>query len=190
MSVAMRARHTYAEYLALEEASPEKHEFVAGELYAMSGGTPVHARLQAAVLLELGGALRGKRCVPYGPDLRLYVPTLDESAYADAVVICGPVAHAADPHAATNPTVVCEVLSPSTEAYDRGRKFEKYRQLDALQEYVLVAQDRPLIEVFRREGDTWVLRTYGPGTSAVLASVGVSLAVDEVYRGVLEPAEG
>lgn len=189
MSLAARARMTYAEYLSLEEASGEKHEFAGGEMFAMSGGTPTHARLQVRVASAVDTALRGRPCATFGPDLRLYISALDESAYADTVVVCGPVITDADPHAATNPTVVCEVLSPSTEAYDRGRKFEKYRLLPSLQEYVLVSQDRPMIEVFRREGDTWVLRAHGPGTTVALASVGVTFTVDAVYQGVLPEPE-
>lgn len=180
---------TYAEYLAFEEASPEKHEFIGGRIVSRSGGPPVRARLQASLFFVLGGALRGRRCVPYGPDLRLHFLDLDESAYADASILCGPVvAPPADPHAATNPTVVCEVLSPTMEAYDRGRKFEKYRALPTVQEYVLVSQDRPLVEVFRRgEDGVWTLRTYGPGAHVELASVDVRLAVDELYSGVFDP---
>lgn len=181
---------TYAEYLAIEEASEGKHEYVHGEMFAMSGGTPRHARLQNRLGSALEVALDGRRCAPYGPDLRLHFAELDESAYADAVVICGPVVTDLDPHAATNPTIVCEVLSPSTEAYDRGRKFEKYRTLSTLQEYVLVSQDRAYVEVFRRGADgLWTLRTYSAGTAVELASVGVTLDVDRLYRGVLDEPE-
>lgn len=153
----------------------------------MSGGTPVHALLQAQVLFQLGLALRGRRCRPYGPDLRIVFPDLDE---CDAVVICGPVLVAdTDPQAATNPTVVCEVLSPSTEAYDRGRKFEKHRARPSVKEYVLVAQDRPRVEVFRRDADnTWVFRTYGAGARVELASIDVHIDVDDLYRGVFAEA--
>lgn len=188
---------SYAEYLAFEEAAEGRHEFVDGEIFAMSGGTPRHARLQLAVGGLLYAALAGRKCVPYGPDLRIYFVDEDASAYADAAVVCGkPHCPPQDPRAITNPTVLCEVLSPSTEAYDRGRKFERYRGLPTVKEYVLVAQDRPLVEVFRREADgSWSLRTYGPGTHAELASLDVRLAVDALYAGVLdepdeEPAAG
>ncbi|MES2642740.1 MAG: Uma2 family endonuclease [Myxococcota bacterium] len=183
---------TYAEYLAFEGVSAEKHEFINGEPHAMSEGTPVHARLQVRLGGRLDAALEGRRCASYGPDLRIYFAELDEGAYADASVLCGPLVPApGDPNAATNPTVICEVLSPSTEAYDRGRKFEKYRALPTVKEYVLVAQDRALVEVFRRDADsTWTLRTYGPGARVELASIDVHIAVDDLYRGVLDVPEG
>jgi Uma2 family endonuclease len=187
MALPARKPMTYEEYLVLEEASEEKHELVGGEMYAMSGGTPTHALLQAELAFRLGLALVGRPCRPYGPDLRIHFADLEESAYADAMVLCGkPALAARDRNAVTNPTVVCEVLSPSTEAYDRGRKFEKYRGLPTLKEYVLVAQDRPLVEVFRREtDDTWTLRTYGPGKHVELASVDVRFAVDDLYAAAL-----
>jgi Uma2 family endonuclease len=183
---------TYDEYLAFEEASPERHAFFDGEIYAMAGGTPAHARLQANVTADLRVALRGHRCAAYGPDLRIQFPADGSSAYADAAVVCGPIIPPpVDGHACTNPTLVCEVLSPSTEGIDRGRKFEAYRGLPSVQEVLLVAQHRPLLEVFRREPDgTWRLRTYGAGERAELASIGVMLDVDALYEGVLGAAEG
>lgn len=179
---------TYEQYLALEERSEEKHELVEGEMYAMSGGTPRHALLQSELNFRLRLALDGRPCRLYGPDLRLYFTDLGETAYADAVVICGKLVVASvDPNAATNPTVVCEVLSPGTEAYDRGRKFEKYRGLPSVKEYVLVAQDRALVEVFRREADdSWTLRTYGAGKHIELASIDVRIGIDDLYLGILD----
>ncbi len=111
---------------------------------------------------------------------------------ADASVLCGPLAPApGDPNAATNPAVICEVLSPSTEAYDRGGKFEKHRALPCVKEYVLVAQDRALVEVLRRDaGNTWALRAYGPGARVELATIDVRIAVDDLDRGVLDAPEG
>lgn len=185
-------RMTYEEYLAFEEASPERHAFFDGEIYAMAGGSPAHARLQANVTADLRVALRGRPCAAYGPKLRIHFPDDGSSAYADAAVVCGPViAPPVDRNACTNPTLVCEVLSPSTEGIDRGRKFEAYRGLPSVQEVLLVAQHRPLLEVFRREPDgTWRLRTYGAGERAELASIGVALEVDALYEDVLDAVEG
>lgn len=187
MAEPARKRLTYAEYLAAEAVSEERHAYVDGELYAMAGGTRLHAYVQARWLIQLGNALAGRPCVPYGTDLRIYLPHLHESCYADVVVVCGPYeTDPMDPDATVNPTVVGEVLSPTTEAYDRGRKFEKYAGLASMQEYVLLAQDRPSIEVFRREGEVWTLRRYGPGAVVDLSSVDVRIPVDLVYAGAFD----
>jgi Uma2 family endonuclease len=181
----------YAEYLAFEEAAEGRHELVDGEIFGMSGGTPRHARLQANVLGALYVGLTGRPCAAYGPDLRIHFSEEEASAYADALVVCGKLrCPERDPNAITNPTLVCEVLSPTTEAYDRGRKFERYRGLAALKEYVLVSQDRPLVEVFRREGDgSWSLRAYGAGARAPLASCDIHLDVNALYAGVFDDGE-
>lgn len=181
-------RLTYSEYLAEEARSDVRHAFADGELFAMAGGTRVHAYVQTRWSALLVGVLAGKRCVPYGADLRIYLPHLGEACYADTLVVCGRfVSDPVDPDATVNPTVVCEVLSPSTEAYDRGRKFEKYADLNSLQEYVLLAQDRPWIEVFRREPDgVWSLRRYGAGATVALDSLAVGIAVDDVYLGAFD----
>ncbi len=184
---------TYAEYLAAEELAVEKHHFVDGEMFAMSGGSRVHSALQTRLLGRLVVGLEGRRCVPHGSELRVHLPHLGEACYADALVICGRFeASPIDPQATTNPTVVCEVLSPSTEGYDRGRKFEKYRGLASLREYVLLAQDRPLVELFRREPDGgWRLQEFRAGDSLELRSLGLNLPIDDLYRGVFdeEPTE-
>ncbi len=187
MGEAAPRRLTYAEYLALEETSAEKHHFADGVVYAMGGGSIAHSLLQTRLVVRLGTGLEGGPCVPHGSELRIHLPHLDEACYADALVVCGPVEVAElDPNAATNPTVVFEVLSPSTEAYDRGRKFEKYRGLRSLVEYVLLAQDRAFVEVYRREPDgAWRLHEHRAGAEVVLASVGLRLSVDDLYRGVL-----
>jgi Uma2 family endonuclease len=175
---------SYAEYLAAEEKSPTKHEWLEGVVYDMAGGTPDHAGLAAAVILLLGAELRGKPCRVYTSDLRVRVPATGLSTYADVTVVCGKLETAPeDANAATNPTLLVEVLSDSTEAYDRGEKFAHYRRLASLREYVLVSQHAPRIEVWRRnEGGRWELaEEVEAGERASLASVGCSLDVDEVY---------
>ncbi len=178
-------RLSYAEYLAMETASEVRHEYVAGMLYAMSGGKPVHARLAAAVIHALSASLAGSPCATYTSDLRVYIPADGRSTYPDITVICGPVEHAdADPDAAINPTVIVEVLSDSTEGYDRGEKFAAYRLLPSLQDYLLVRPDAAVIEHFRRSNDAeWVLRAAGAGEHVQL-SMGAGVAVDDVYAGV------
>lgn len=178
-------RLSYLEYLEVEATAEVRHEYVDGELYAMSGGTPAHALLAANTIFELRVAHRGGPCAPYTSDLRVYVEAEHRAAYPDVTVLCGPPVHApADPDAVTNPTVLVAVLSDSTERCDRGEKFRVYRQLPTLRDYVLVSQTEPYLEHFARNDDaSWTLRTAGPG-EAVTLSTGAVLAVDALYAGV------
>jgi Uma2 family endonuclease len=178
---------TYAEYVALEASSPDKHEFLRGEVLAMAGGTPEHAALEAAVARALANALEaaGKPCRVYSANLRVRVEATDFACYPDAAVICGPLERSpVDPNAATNPIVVVEVLSDSTESYDRGVKAGHYRRVPSMREYVLVAQHTRLVEVWRKNAQGhWEHATAaGAGESAAIESLGVSVAVDAVYR--------
>jgi Uma2 family endonuclease len=175
---------SHAEYLALEERSLTKHEWLDGVIYDMAGGTPDHAGLAAAVLGELRNQLRGKRCRVYTADLKVRVLATGLSTYADASVVGGGLeVDPDDKNAATNPVLVVEVLSDSTEAYDRGEKFGHYRRIPSLAEYVLVSQHSPRIEVFRKnEAGKWVLaEEASAGEVAPLMSIGCALSVDEVY---------
>lgn len=173
---------THEQYLELERTSEDKHEYVDGVVHLMAGGTPEHGRLTAAFSGLLFAALGGRPCVVLSSDVRIRIQATDRSTYPDLSVVCGPlVPDADDPDAVINPVLIVEVLSPTTEAADRGEKFAHYRRLDSLQEYVLVAQDRPRVEVFRREGDIWALREHGPGSEIALASVDASIPVDALY---------
>ena len=178
---------SYAEYLAAEEKSLEKHEFLAGSVYAMGGGTPEHAALVAAVLGELRSALCGRPCRVFSSDARVRVLATGLSTYPDVTVVCGKLETAADDaHAITNPVVLIEVPSDSTEAHDRGEKAAHYRHIPSLREYALVSQQHRRIEVYRRnEAGRWELFEYEAGAAAELASVGCSISVDEVYRDPL-----
>lgn len=179
---------TYAEYIALEERSGgQRHEYLRGEIYAMSGGTPEHAALEAAMAGELRNALEaaGKPCRVYSANLRLRVEATDFACYADASVVCGKAETSpVDRHAVTNPTVLVEVLSDSTESYDRGIKAGHYRHMPSIREYVLVSQHSAVVEVWRKnEQDRWeVAAVAGKGEKAALASLGISIDVDAVYR--------
>jgi Uma2 family endonuclease len=181
------AQMSYAEYVAAEEASPVRHEFLNGNIFAMAGGTLEHAALAAAVMGELRIALRGKPCRVYSSDLRIRVIETNLATYPDASVVCGRVETASDdPNAATNPTLLVEVLSESTEAYDRGAKAAHFRRIPSLREYVLIAQDEKRIEVYRRnQQDRWELLEARSGASIELESIGVSLDVDAVYENPL-----
>jgi Uma2 family endonuclease len=179
---------TFAEYLEREKASETKHEFLAGEVFAMAGGTVEHARLTSKVDGELRAQLRGRPCELFSSDLLVRVLATDLATYPDLSVVCGRIeTNPEHPQALTNPVVLVEVLSEGTEAYDRGEKFAHYRRIPSLREYVMVSQNRRRIEVFRRnEDESWTLYEASAGQSAKLVSIGCELAVDEVYRNALE----
>ena len=189
---ALTATMTYAEYLAFEASSPAKHEFLRGDVHAMSGGTPEHAALEAAVARVLANALEkaGKPCRVYSANLRVRVEATDFAGYPDATVICGTLeTSAADRHAAINPVVLVEVLSDSTESYDRGIKAGHYRHIPSIREYVLIAQHTRLVEVWRKnhEGMWEVSGVAGNGESVAIESLAVVVAADDVYRDPFVP---
>jgi len=183
--------HTsYAEYLASEHASATKHEYVRGDVFAMAGGTIEHGRLQVAMASELRAALRGKPCSVFSGDVRIRVEATDFSCYPDISVVCTKLQTSAiDGQAITNPKLLVEVLPDSTEGYDRGAKFAHYRRIPSLEEYVLVSQAEPLVEVYRRnERDEWTLVAEAHAGDAVeLRSLAVSVRVDAVYEDPLTP---
>jgi Uma2 family endonuclease len=184
MVVAFPHHHySFQDYLAVEEMGPVRHEYLAGAILAMAGGTPEHAGLSAAIVVLLGAQLRGRSCRPYSADLRLRIPATGLATYADAAVICGELERDPEsPTHVTNPTLIVEVLSPSTEEYDRGGKREHYQQLPSLKNYVLVSQGRRRVEVFTRAADGhWQHRVYTSGEVAELPSVDCRVDVDELY---------
>ncbi|MFZ5896515.1 MAG: Uma2 family endonuclease [Myxococcota bacterium] len=189
MVQAVHHRFSFDEYVRLDEDSLTKHEFVAGQVYAMSGGTPEHAGIAANIARLLGNALAGRPCRVFSPDLRVRVKATGLGTYAGVTVICGQIEFdPEDPkrHTAINPKVLVEVLSPSTEDYDRGEKLGNYKQIPSLAEVVLVAHERREIEVVRREPDgTWSRDVLRNGESVTLTSLGCELSVDEIYRDPL-----
>jgi Uma2 family endonuclease len=180
----------YAEYLAGETHSDLRHEYLDGQAWAMAGGTPEHGALAAAVIGQLQSALRGKPCRVYTSDVRVRVHALGLATYPDVSVVCGPLETAADdPEAITNPIVLVEVLSETTEAYDRGAKAARYRRIPSLREYVLVSQAEPRVEAQRRgEGGRWEIVEARPGQTLELTSLGVTLDVAAVYANPLPPS--
>ncbi len=180
-------RYTLDEYIALEASSNVKHEYLDGQIYAMAGGTPEHAALAAAVTGLLFPQLRKGPCRVYDADLRVRTPT-GLSTYPDVSVICGPVQRDnVDPQAAINPTLIVEVLSQSTEDYDRGEKFEHYKHLSSLRHYVLVSQRERRVELWTRgEGGTFELTEVSDGEVAPLTSIDAVLDVRELYDAVEE----
>lgn len=180
---------SYAEYLAFEVTQSERHEFLDGQVWAMTGGTPRHAKIKTNLTVALGRQLGDGPCQPYDTDLRLRVPESGLATYPDLSVVCGDLqTHPEDANALVNPTLLAEVLSPSTEGWDRGDKFAHYRSIPELQHYLLVSVETQRVEHFRRQQDgSWRLTTHAAGDAVILDAIGVSLDVDALYRN-LPPA--
>lgn len=174
-------RISFEEFLRLEELNASKHEWLNGIVYMMAGGTFEHGRLVDNLLVALRQRLQGKGCQPYSGNFLVRTPS-GLGAYPDLMVFCGEIqGDPADPRrAATNPTVLFEVLSESTEDYDRGEKFENYKSIPSLEQYVLVHQNERRVEVFSRH-DGWMGRAAAAGQCAEIPAIDVSLSVDEIY---------
>jgi len=181
-SPAPRFHYTFAEYLALDQVSNVRLEYCAGDIYAMAGGSPEHAALCLQVASALNVQLEGQPCRVYGSELRIRVLATGLATYPDASVVCGQLER--DPegkNTVLNPTLVVEVLSPSTAAYDRGEKRKHYQQIPSLREIVFVAHDERRIEVYRRVENEWSRHQAGLGESIALESLSCRLEVDALY---------
>ncbi len=175
-----------AEYLRQEHLADRKHEYINGVAVAMAGSSPRHAVIATNIAGELRARLRGRPCRPTNSDQRVNVPETALYTYPDVTVVCGqPELHPADRNTLCNPRVVFEVLSTSTEAYDRGAKFGHYRRSPSLVEYVLVSQHERLVEHFRRDEDgRWLLTVYRDADEVALPALECSLPLDEIYLEV------
>jgi len=180
-------RLTETEYLQIERAAEFKSEFFDGELFAMAGGTLRHSLISTNLAREFGNRLKGKPCSAFNTDLRIKVEATGLYTYPDLSVICGqPQFVDGETDTVVNPSVLVEVLSDSTEAYDRGRKFEHYRQIPSLREYLLISQHEPRIEQFIRQPDNnWLLHeAAGLNATLLLPSLEITLALNEVFAQV------
>jgi Uma2 family endonuclease len=179
---APRHRYTFAEYLDLEEIARVRHEFYAGEIYAMAGGTPEHAAMAAAVTSLLGAQLVSAACRVYSSDLRVRVTATGLATYPDVTVICGPSQR--DPESPThviNPTLVVDVLSDGTSDHDRGEKLQHYQQIESLTAVVLIDHRSPIIDRWTRATAGWSCASFGSGQVVPLEAIGCTLPVDAVY---------
>lgn len=190
MSAVPRKKLTEAEYLAIERAAEFKSEFYNGEMFAMSGAKYDHNRAKDNLARHLGNQLAGGPCVPLTSDMRVKVSPAGLYTYPDVVVVCGPPEFADDKRdTLLNPTVIIEVLSPSTETYDRGTKFKLYKRLATLKEYVLVAQDEAVCDQYVRQPDgTWVVTdAIGLDAELVFRTVPARVRLADIYAGVTFP---
>lgn len=175
---------TFDDYLRIEEESNVRHEFLDGQVWAMAGGSPRHSAMNVNIQRLLGNRLAGRKCQVYNTDLRVRVKATGLATYPDASVICGRVELDPDDdkgHTALNPTVLVEVLSPSTETYDRGEKLSHYRHIPSLREVMLVAYDEKRVDLWRRTERGWTQLTFHEGSEVVLTSLDCTLPVDEIY---------
>ena len=181
--------YSWEDYLTLEGSSNVKHEFLDGQIYGMAGGTPEHAALKSAVTGLLFAQIRGGRCRLHDADLRVRVLETGLATYPDVTIVCGPLErHLEDRDSVTNPTLIVEVLSKSTADYDRGDKFEHYKRIASLRQYVLLSPLEREIEVWSRgAGDEWRQAVSRTGERASLESIGAELDVAEVYDAAQEP---
>ena len=185
MSTAKRLHYAYDDYLALLDQAAIKLEYCEGVIYAMAGGTPAHAELSAAAIALLRGA-RPEGCRVYSSDLKVRIEATDLSTFPDASVVCGGLAASAlDANAVTNPSILVEVSSRSTEDYDRGDKLSHYKQIPALRAVIFVAHREARVTVVERATAGWDEREVRAGEVVGLRSPAVTFAVDDLYRGVV-----
>ncbi|HEY4002021.1 MAG TPA: Uma2 family endonuclease [Candidatus Xenobia bacterium] len=182
---------TAEEYLEIERKAEHKSEFYDGQMFAMSGASEPHESIKTNVVTALAIQFKARPCRVYSSDLRVKVSPTGLYTYPDIVAVCGE-RRFEDGQLDTllNPSAIIEVLSPSTEAYDRGRKFDHYRTVESIQDYVVIAQDRVSIEHFARQlGGSWVLRAYDrPDEMLELPELGIRVLLVEIYDGVAFPA--
>lgn len=175
------------DYLMFERTSEAKHEYIAGNIYAMSGGSARHNRIAGSTYASLYAQLRRRDCTVYLSDMRVKAVQIELYTYPDITIVCGNEQFEdAKEDTLVNPTIIIEVLSPSTEKYDRGKKFQHYRTILSLREYILIAQDSYHIERFLRQSDnTWVLsEATDPMGSIELTTIQAVLNVEEIYEKV------
>ncbi|PRQ06858.1 hypothetical protein ENSA7_33960 [Enhygromyxa salina] len=179
---------TLEDYLTFDRGADGKHELWDGCAYAMTGASLAHNRLVRNLIVSLSGALGGRDCEVLPSDLRVRIPEQERYLYPDLSVVCGPP-ELEDEQADTllNPRVVIEVLSGSTEAFDRGQKFEAYRAIPTLNEYVLVSQDAARVDHFARDDQrgVWTLRPYSGADTLEFPTLAVSIPLAQIYAGVL-----
>jgi len=181
-------RASYADYLAAEQDSEQRHEFLDGVIVAMAGGSDEHNAIAGNLARLLGNRETG-RCRYYTPNQRFWIASRARGRYADGSIICGTPEHPAhDGQATTNPTVVIEVLSPSSEGDDGGDKRSDFQSLASVETYVLVAQDQRRVKVYRRTGGEWRTATYRDGDSFELPTLSTAIPVGDLYDGILDGA--
>jgi Uma2 family endonuclease len=187
MDVLKKKKISFEEYLEIEQAEGVKYEYHQGEIFAMAGGTNNHARICTNLSRATGNELikKASKCEAFNAEAKLYIPSEDRAFYPDAMVICEEDKEEGTEHFMTNPTVIIEVLSDSTEKYDRGEKFRYYRKIPTLREYILIDQKTAEVEVFKKMSDLWHTRFIsGLDKKLQIESLDIEIDLTEIYRGV------
>lgn len=182
-----KQKFTIEEYLAMEEAATEKHEYYKGEIFAISGPKMPHNIIFRNLFVGLANKLNGKRCQPFGSDMRVHIEANTLFTYPDISIICGePETLNNDNWNLLNPAVIIEILSPSTKNYDRGEKFKLYRDIPALKEYILVDSENIHIEIFRlNQSNHWELEEYSSSEEALhIRTINENISIADIYDGV------
>lgn len=177
---------TIEEYLDYENASPEKHEYYQGEIFAMAGASLRHNLIFSNLFTEIGIRLKGKKCKPYGSDMRTHIPENTLFTYPDISIVCGDIIDSPwDKNSNTRPAVIIELLSATTKNYDRGEKFALYRDIPSLKEYILVDSESIHIEAFRlNDSARWELQEYKSIAEVLeIKAVEISVPVSDIYEG-------
>ncbi len=190
MTALPKSKLTVAEYLAIERKAEFKSEFYDGEMFAMAGANRLHNIANENLSTEIGGLLKGTHCRTLSRDQRVRIGRTGLYCYPDLIIVCGPPEYSIeDPDTLVNPRVIFEVLSDSTERYDRTTKFHHYQQLPSVMEYVLVSQHQPMCERFTRSPDgRWVFVAFvGMSTKLELTSVPMQVPLEDIYAGVTFP---
>ena len=191
-SAATKKRFTPQEYLALERKSETRNEYYNGEIFAMSGASREHNLIAGNLFRDIGNQLEDRPCETYMSDMRVWIEATGLYTYPDVVVVCGePRFQDREVDTLLNPTVIVEVLSPTTAAYDRGDKFRHYRRIDSLREFVLISQDRMMVERYTRQGKDWVLSDMtDPDQVLKLESIGCQIPLGRIYAKIKFPEPG
>lgn len=179
---------TVEEYLAYEQETGIKHEYIDGEIFAMSGGTDKHSRIKANCIVEVGYQLRDKPCILYDSDMKVKISEI-KYVYPDFSIVCEKSVFTDEAHTMLlNPTLIAEVTSDSSESYDKLTKAQFYRSLPSVQAYLIIEQDRPRAELYTRQNNGWLLQEFDSLEATIpLDAIGCTLPMSEIYRDIDYP---
>ena len=177
---------TIEEYLEIERETQTKYEYHNGSIYALAGGTLNHTKICGNIFYELKDKLKNTSCGALSGEAKIYIKSQNKFVYPDTIAVCGEIKTSKkENNSITNPKVIVEVLSKSTASYDRGDKFHMYRQIESLEEYVLIEQEKPIVEIYKRKGDLWqITRVEGLENEIHLTALDLKIQLQEIYDDV------